>query len=69
MTCPLKRFINRITIRLLPLNECSPFERIFCPFDIDEEILPLSEILYLGKHMKNRGTRHELIRLTFLMHR
>jgi hypothetical protein len=27
----------------------SRFERIFSPFVIDEDILPMSEILYLGK--------------------
>jgi hypothetical protein len=33
----------------------SPFERIFSPFVINEDILPLSEILYLGKaHEKER---------------
>jgi hypothetical protein len=33
----------------------SPFEKIFFPFVIDEYILPLSEILYLGKaHEKER---------------
>jgi hypothetical protein len=33
----------------------SPFERIFSLFIIDEDILPLSEILYLGKtHEKDR---------------
>jgi hypothetical protein len=26
-----------------------PFERVFSPFVTDEEILPLTEILYLGK--------------------
>jgi hypothetical protein len=26
-----------------------PFERIFSSFAIDEDILPLSEMLYLGK--------------------
>jgi hypothetical protein len=32
-----------------------PFERIFSPFVIDEEILPLKKILYLGKaHEKER---------------
>jgi hypothetical protein len=36
--------------RLLPLNECSPLERIFSPFR-DEEKLPLTEIFYLGKSM------------------
>jgi hypothetical protein len=36
--------------RLLPLNEYSPLERVFLPFR-DEEILPLTEILYLGKSM------------------
>jgi hypothetical protein len=35
---------------LLPLNECSPLERIFSPFR-DEEILPLTEIFYLEKSM------------------
>jgi hypothetical protein len=42
--------INRSTKRLLPLNECSPLERIFSPFR-DEEKLPLTEIFYLGKSM------------------
>jgi hypothetical protein len=42
--------INRGTKRLLPLNECSPLERIFSPFR-DEEKLPLIEIFYLGKSM------------------
>jgi hypothetical protein len=33
----------------------SSFERIFSLFVIDEDILPLSEILYLGKaHEKDR---------------
>jgi hypothetical protein len=33
----------------------SPFERIYAPFVIDEDILSLSEILYLGKaHEKER---------------
>jgi hypothetical protein len=33
----------------------SPFERIFSPFVIDEDILPVTEILYLGKtHEKER---------------
>jgi hypothetical protein len=36
--------------KLLPLNEYSPLERVFPPFR-DEEILPLTEILYLGKNM------------------
>ena len=36
---------------ITPLNECSPFERIFSPFR-DEEILPLTEIFYLGKSMR-----------------
>jgi hypothetical protein len=36
--------------KLLPLDECSPFERIFSPFR-DKEILPLIEIFYLGKSM------------------
>jgi hypothetical protein len=31
-----------------PLNECSPLERTFSPIR-DEEILPLTEIFYLGK--------------------
>jgi hypothetical protein len=35
---------------LLPLNECSPFGKNFLPFR-DEEILPLTEIFYLGKSM------------------
>jgi hypothetical protein len=35
---------------LLPLNECSPFGRNFSPFR-DEEMLPLTEIFYLGKGM------------------
>jgi hypothetical protein len=35
---------------LLPLNECSPLEINFSPFR-DEEILPLTEIFYLGKSM------------------
>ena len=35
---------------LLSLNECSPLERIFSPFR-DEEILPLTEIFYLGNIM------------------
>jgi hypothetical protein len=43
-------------------------ERIFSPFR-DEEKLPLTEILYLGKSMKVRGARHDLKRLTSLMHR
>jgi hypothetical protein len=30
----------------------SPFERIFSPFVIDEDLLPLSEILYLGKALE-----------------
>jgi hypothetical protein len=32
----------------------SPVERIFSPFVIDEDILPLSEILYLGKAHENK---------------
>jgi hypothetical protein len=33
----------------------SPIERIFFPFVIDEDIILLSEILYLGKaHEKER---------------
>jgi hypothetical protein len=33
----------------------SPFERIFSPFVIDKDILPLSKVLYLGKaHEKDR---------------
>jgi hypothetical protein len=41
--------------RLLPPKEYSPFERIFSPFVIDKEILPLTEILYLRKaHEKER---------------
>jgi hypothetical protein len=52
-----------------PLNECSPLERIFSPFR-DEEILPLTKIFYFRKkHVKNRDARHDLIRLTCLMHR
>jgi hypothetical protein len=32
--------------------------------------LPLTEIFYLGKkHVKTRGARHDLKRLTSLMHR
>jgi hypothetical protein len=42
--------INRSTKRLLPLNECSPLERIFSPFR-DEEKLSLTEVFYLGKSM------------------
>jgi hypothetical protein len=54
---------------LLPLNECSPFGRNFSPFR-DEEILPLTEIFYFRKnHVRNRGARHDLNRLTPLMHR
>jgi hypothetical protein len=48
-TCHLTRFINWSPKRLLPLNDCSLFERIFSLFVIGEEIPPLSEILYLGK--------------------
>jgi hypothetical protein len=48
--CPLKRFINLSIKILLPLNKCSLFERIFSSFR-DEEILPLTEIVYLGKSM------------------
>jgi hypothetical protein len=36
--------------RLLPLNEYSLLEGIFSPCR-DEEILPLTEIFYLGKSM------------------
>jgi hypothetical protein len=49
-TCPLKRFIN-LSIKRLPLNECSSFEIIYSLFVIDEEILSLSEIFYIGKDM------------------
>jgi hypothetical protein len=42
----------------------STFERIFSPFVIDEDILSLSEILYLGKAHKKERARYDLIRLT-----
>jgi hypothetical protein len=46
------------------------FRKKFLPLFRDEEILPLTEILYLGKkHVKIRGARHDLKRLTSLMHR
>jgi hypothetical protein len=32
-----------------PKRVFSPFERIFSPFVIEEDIFPLSEILYLGQ--------------------
>jgi hypothetical protein len=38
-----------------PKRVFSPFERIFSPFIIDKDILPLSEILYLRKaHEKEK---------------
>jgi hypothetical protein len=48
-TCPLKDLSIEVSKKLLLLQEYSPFKRIFSPFVIDEEILPLTEILYLGK--------------------
>jgi hypothetical protein len=42
-------------LQISPKRVFSPFERIFFPFVIDEDILPLLEILYLEKaHEKER---------------
>jgi hypothetical protein len=38
----------------------SPFENVFSPFVIDEDILPLLEILYLGKAYEKERV-HDMI--------
>ena len=55
--------------RLLPLNECSPLERIFSPFRDEEKTPPDRDLLLRKKHVRNRGVKHDLKRLTSLMHR
>jgi hypothetical protein len=56
--------VNIIT----PLNECSPFGRNFSPLET-KKYSPDRDLPLRKKHVKNRDARHDLIRLTSLMHR
>jgi hypothetical protein len=48
-TCPLKDLSIKDLTDYSPYKSIFPFKGIFSPFVIDEEILPLTEIIYLGK--------------------